>query len=144
MPARGRRFKWKSRHPLRDRTPVAVTNVANQPVCVPVPISFATRSPLQPKHAIERELTRVRGCSSRLAWRSPSKPRGRCPGVPMSQSLRDGRWLAVFLVVGICVVWPSEITAQEQQPGKVETAKLETVLKRRKPTTEEELRKQLQ
>jgi hypothetical protein len=60
----------------------------------------------------------------------------------MSQSLRDGRWVAVFLV-GICVMWPSEIAAQERPPGKLDTTKLETSLKRRKPTTEEELRRQL-
>src|SRR5262245_60195617 len=72
----------------------------------------------------------------------------------MSWSLRDGRWVAVFLGVGICVLLSGEIAAQEQRPGKsgttkaeatkTEPAKPEMALKRRKATTEEELRKQLQ
>jgi hypothetical protein len=62
----------------------------------------------------------------------------------MSWSLRDGRWVAVCLVVGICVMMPSKIAAQEQPPGKLEVTKLETALKQRKTTTEEKLRKQLQ
>jgi hypothetical protein len=58
----------------------------------------------------------------------------------MSRPSRSGRWVAVFLVVGVCVGLRSgEAVAQEKAPGKPETT-----IKRRTPTTEEDLRKQLQ
>src|SRR5262245_13534217 len=56
----------------------------------------------------------------------------------MSRSLREGRWVAVFLVFGACVGWQSA-AAEEKAPGKTETT-----IKRRVPTNEEELRKQLE
>jgi hypothetical protein len=58
----------------------------------------------------------------------------------MSQPWRSDRWVAVLLVTGVCVGWsPGEAAAQEMAPGKPETT-----IKRRAPTTEEDLRKQLQ
>src|SRR4051812_45239539 len=63
----------------------------------------------------------------------------------MSRSLRAGLWVAVFLVCGVCGTLPGEVAAQEKQPpGKAEAARPEPALQRRKPTTEEELRRQLQ
>lgn len=57
----------------------------------------------------------------------------------MSRSSRSDRWVAVFLV-GACVgLWSGGAVAEEKAP-----AKLEPTLKRRTPTTEEDLRKQLQ
>src|SRR5262245_901263 len=58
----------------------------------------------------------------------------------MPRPSRSERWVAVFLVIGVGVGLRSgEAAAQEKAPGKPETA-----IKRRTPTTEEELRKQLQ
>jgi hypothetical protein len=58
----------------------------------------------------------------------------------MPRPSASGRWVAVFLVIGVGVALRSgEAAAQEKAPGK-----LATPIKRRTSTTEEDLRKQLQ
>jgi hypothetical protein len=57
----------------------------------------------------------------------------------MNRPSRSGRWVVVFLVGSVCVALRSgEAVAQEKSPGKLEAA-----IKRRTPTTEEDLRKLL-
>jgi hypothetical protein len=68
----------------------------------------------------------------------------------MRRPLRSGRWVAVFLVLGVGVGFrPGAGAAEEKAPAKPDAAKTDTVklvptLKRRTPTTGEELRKQLE
>src|SRR5262249_47935997 len=57
----------------------------------------------------------------------------------MPRPSRSARWVAVFLVLGVGVAVPREAAAQEKAPAKPEPA-----IKRRTPTSEEDLRKQLQ
>jgi hypothetical protein len=63
----------------------------------------------------------------------------------MSRPSRSDRWVAVLLVIGVGVGLQSgTAAAEEKAPGKPEATKAEITIKRRIPTTEEELRKQLQ
>ncbi|QJW94066.1 HEAT repeat domain-containing protein [Frigoriglobus tundricola] len=61
----------------------------------------------------------------------------------MPRPLRMGRWVAVVLAVGAYGASPRAAGAGDQPADKQEAPRLEAPFKRRKPTTEEELRRQL-